>query len=104
MKALDKQISDYEKWEKNIVSQTLEKYKNSIPDASGKILEHKDNIIAEHKKNKLADKESAKINDNASQKESLNLDESLGEKINNTDLSARVDSKDDLVISNSLNK
>lgn len=104
MKALDKQISDYEKWEENIVSQTLEKYKNPIPDASDKILEHKDNIIAEHKKNKLADKESAKINDNAQQKENLNLDESLGEKINNTDLSARVDSKDDLVISHSINK
>ena len=100
MKALDKQISDYEKWEKGIVSQTLEKYKNPIPDASGKILEHKDNIITEHKKNKLA----AKINDNAQQKENLNLNESLGEKINNTSLSARVDSKDDSVISNSLNK
>ena len=104
MKALDKQISDYEKWEKGIVSQTLEKYKDPIPDASDKISEHKDNIIAEHKKNKLAANDSAKINGNASQRENLNLDKSLGENINNTNLSAKADSKDNLVISNKLNK
>ena len=104
MKALDKQISDYEKWEKNIVAETLEKYKNPIPDASGKILEHKDNIIAEHKQNKLAANESAKINDNASQKEKLNLDESLGEKINDSNISPKIDSKEPSFVSNELNK
>lgn len=104
MKALDKQISDYEKWEEGIVAETLKKYKDPIPDASDKILDHKDNIIAEHKKNKLAAKDSAKINDNASQRENLNLDESLGEKINNTDLSAKIDSKEASFISNELNK
>ena len=104
MKALDKQISDYEKWEKGIVAQTLEKYKDSIPDASGKILEHKDNIIAEHKQNKLAANESAKINDNASQKEKLNLDESLGEKINDSNISPKIDSKEPSFVSNELNK
>ena len=104
MKALDKQISDYEKWEKGIVAQTLEKYKNPISDASDKILEHKDNIIAEHKKNKLAANESAKINDNASQRENLNLDKSLGEKINDSNISPKIDSKEPSFVSNELNK
>ena len=49
-------------------------------------------------------KESAKVNDNASQRENLNLDESLGEKINNTDLSAKIDSKEASFTSKELNK
>ncbi len=104
MKALDKQISDYEKWEEGIVAETLEKYKDSIPDASDKILEHKDNIIAEHKKNKLAANESAKINDNASQRENLNLNESLGEIINDSNLSPKIDSIEPSFTSKELNK
>jgi hypothetical protein len=104
MKALDKQISDYEKWEKNIVAETLEKYKDPIPDASDKILEHKDNIIAEHKKNKLAANESAKINDNASQRENLNLDKSLGEIINDSNISPKIDSIEASFTSKELNK